>query len=102
MAKSDIYEVSYNIDCFRSLSLQHQFFEKLLSVASQRQLIHFATNDNNAAPHQLNQVLRQKKGNIPVSQKQQCSKDITKVKMLKECPGEGRAVSSLANEDIFD
>ncbi|HKG69148.1 MAG TPA: hypothetical protein VKA92_09785 [Segetibacter sp.] len=71
--------------------------------ASQHQLIIFVTNDNNAvAKLSYRHVLRQKKGNIPVSQKQQCGKDITKVKMWKECLGEGRSVSSLANEDIFD
>ncbi len=103
MAESDIYEVSYSIGYFGSLSLQYQRFEKLLSLASQQQLIDFATNANNpVARLYCYQALRKKKVDIPVSLKQQFSKDITKVKTLKGCTGEEKSVSSLANEDIFN
>lgn len=102
IGKSDIYEVSYTVGYFGSLSLQYQRFEKLLSLASQQQLIHFAANDSNAVSRlYCYQALRQKKSDILVSLKQQFSKDTTKVKTLKGCTGEERSVSSLANEDIF-
>lgn len=103
MAKINLYEVSYTVGYFGSLSLQYQLFEKLLSLASHQQLIYFATKDSNAVARlYCYQALRQKKGDIPVSLKQQFIKDTTKVKKLKGCIGEERSVSFLANEDIFD
>ena len=62
MANSDIYEVSYTVGYTGAISQQYQRFERLLSLATEQQLIDLAYRYDNAVIRLYAfQALRQKK-----------------------------------------
>jgi hypothetical protein len=65
MANSDIYEVSYTVGYTGAISQQYQRFERLLSLATEQQLIDLASRNENAVVRLYAfQALRQKKAKI--------------------------------------
>ena len=103
ISKNNIYEVSYYVGYFGSMSVQYQLFEKLLTLASDEQLVHFAIKaKNGVARLYCYQALKARKAGIPDDLRRQFNNDHTIVQTLKGCTGDKSTISFLANKGLFN
>ena len=101
MAINNVYEVSTTVGYAGSVSKQYLRFEKLLSLATIKQLIDIATNDKNAVVRLYAlQALKREKIIISTALIQQFQNDQTIVEVLNGCIGNKKSVNTLAQQDL--
>ena len=102
MAMHNIYEISSSVGFTGKLSVQYQHFERLLSIASNDQLLQFAKSHMNpVARLYCYQALRKRKVSVPEDLAQQLKKDNTKVMTMMGCIADRIPVNSLLDRDVF-
>lgn len=98
---SNIYEVSYTVGFAGSVSKQYLRFNKLLSLATEKQLTDMAAQNKNAVVRLYAlQALRQKHVKIPDNLLKQFRHDKTIVIILNGCCGYEMTVGEAANRYV--
>jgi hypothetical protein len=102
LAAANVYEQSLSVGYAGAASTQYWRFSRLLSIASNEQLIHLAADHKNAVVRlYCYGALKQRGSVISSSLLQQFSSDNTIVKTLNGCIGGERSVRALAAERVF-
>jgi hypothetical protein len=101
LAQSNAYEISQTIGLMQTPSLQLQRFNRLVSLATEQELVDLATSHSNTVVRlYAYQALKVKKAAIPKALQEKFNADISKVHVVDGCVLEQKTVSFLVKGNL--